>query len=127
MEYRKYELNKDKIPEFIDDLINLDDWFPFVIAINHSTLYYDWMQNAKDRSALSKKQYDHVAIREEYQFNHEYIEEVDDWEIEEFLNKYPKFKPLFKVNNEFEYGGYKNKYQRNINLVSKLLIKIFSF
>lgn len=127
MECRKYELNKDKIPIFIDDLINLDDWIPFEVDINHPTLYYDQIQNAEDKSALSNKQYAHVAIRDEYQRNHNYVEETLDWEIEEFLNKYPKFKPLFKVNDEYEYGGYRNKYQRNINLVSKLLIKIFSF
>lgn len=123
MQCRKYELNTDKIHEFIDDFINLDDWIPFVIEINHPTLYYDQINNAKDRSALSKKQYSHVAIRDEYQRNHEYIEETDDWEIEEFLKKYPQFKPLFNVNEEFEYGCYKNKHQKKRNSIFETLRK----
>lgn len=35
MECRKYELNKDKISDFLDDLINLDDWIPFEVNLNH--------------------------------------------------------------------------------------------
>ena len=55
MQCRKYELNKDKINDFIDDFINLDDWIPFVIEISHPTLYYDQIHNAQDKSALNTK------------------------------------------------------------------------
>ncbi|WP_157064670.1 hypothetical protein [Methanobrevibacter millerae] len=121
MECRKYELNKDKISEFIDDLINLDDWIPFEVNINHPTLYYDQIQNAKDKSALSNKQYAHVAIRDEYQRNHNYIEETLDWEIELFLNKYPQFKSLYNINEEYEYGVNDIDSKKSINPFSRLL------
>ncbi len=126
MKCKKYELNKDKISEFYNTLINLDDWIPFIIEINHPTLYYDHMQNVEDKSSLSRKQNNHVVIRDEYQWNHKYIEETDDWEIELFLNNYPQFKPLFKVNEEFKYGSYKNKHQKKSNSISRTLRKIFA-
>lgn len=67
-----------------------------------------------------------MAIRDEYQRNHKYIEETLDWEIELFLNKYSKFKPLFKVNDEYEYGINDVDSKKRINPFSRLLNKIFS-
>jgi len=126
--YRKYELNKEKISDFIEDFINLDDWIPFYVTINLPPgVCFDQMQNAKDKSLLSDKYYNHSSVRDEFNRNHKYIEETLDWEIEEFLNKYPNFKPLFHINTEYEYGCYKNKYQRKNNLISRTLRKIFTF
>ena len=62
-----------------------------------------------------------MAIRDEYQRNHNYIEETLDWEIELFFNKYPQFKSLYNINEEYEYGVNDIDSKKSINPFSRLL------
>ena len=126
MKDRKYELIEDKLLDYVEDFVHVDDWVPFELNWKYFRLGYDQMDYVKDRSA-SKKRYAHSYIANEHLRTHDYIEETNDWEVEEFLNKYPKFKPLYHINTEYEYGGWKNKYQKKSNIFYRMFRNIFSF
>ena len=127
VKYKKYELIEDKLMDYVDDYLHLDDWVPYELDWKYFYLGYDQGEYTQDTYALFEKYHDQSQLRCKFSVNATYIEETLDWEIEIFLNKYPQFKPLYHVNEEYEYGGWKNKYQRSNNIFSRMLRGIFSF
>ena len=92
----KYTLREDKLDNFHDDLIMLDDWIPFVITSN---LPQDvFFKLGKD--VENKEEYSNRLLQHKLDNGHSglSLDEVLEREITDFLEKYPKFEPLFYVN-----------------------------
>ena len=88
----KYSLCEDKLEDFYSDLIMLDDWIPFVIRSN---LPNEILFNVENKKAYSDRLLKHKIENGQSGLS---LDELLEREIHIFLEKYPKFEPLFLVN-----------------------------
>ena len=91
----KYVLREDKLEDFYDDLIMLEDWIPFVITSNlPQNVFFKLGKNVKNRKVYSDRILQHKLSNGQSGLS---LDEVLENEIHVFLEKYPKFEPLFLV------------------------------
>ncbi|MBR1611635.1 MAG: heat-shock protein [Methanobrevibacter sp.] len=92
----KYSLCEDKLKDFHEDLIMLDDWIPFVITSNlPQDVFFKLGKDVKNKKIYSDRLLQHKLDNGQSGLS---LDEVLENEIRVFLDKYPKFKPLFSVN-----------------------------
>ena len=92
----KYNLLEDKLPYFHEDLIMLEDWIPFVIASNlPQEIFFKLGKNVSDKRKYSDRLLKHKLENNRCGLS---LDEALENEISLFLEKYPKFHPLFSVN-----------------------------
>lgn len=99
MMYAKYDVDKELLPEYYDELIELEDWIPIIVKLVLPTeICLKLGSKVKDKKKYTKISNQHRIDGENYEFNHPELSKtllIDDWQVEEFLEKYPKFEPLF--------------------------------
>lgn len=92
----RYTLCEDKLEDFHDDLIMLDDWIPFVITSNlPQDVFFKLGKDVKNKEEYSNRLLQHKLDNGQSGLS---LDEVLEREISDFLEKYPKFEPLFSVN-----------------------------
>ena len=92
----KYTLQEDKLKDFYNDLIMLEDWIPFVITSNlPQDVFFKLGKNVNDRKTYSDRLLQHKLDNRQSGLS---LNEVLENEICIFLEKYPKFEPLFSIN-----------------------------
>lgn len=95
----KYNLCEDKLQEFYEDLINLDDWIPFVITSNlPQDIFFKLGKNVKNKQEYNNRLLKHKISNGKSGLG---LDESLENEISIFLKKYPKFEPLFSINEEY--------------------------
>ena len=99
MLYAKYDVRQELLPEYYEDFFTLEDWIPFIIKLVLPTeICLKVGSKVKDKKRYTKIINQHRIDGENYEFNHPELSKtlaIEDWQVEEFLKKYPKFKPLF--------------------------------
>ena len=91
----KYTLQEDKLKDFYNDLIMLEDWIPFVITSNlPQDIFFKLGKNVKD-SKIYSRLLQHKLDNGQSGLS---LNEVLENEISTFLQKYPKFEPLFSID-----------------------------
>ena len=92
----KYTLCEDKLKDFYDDLIMLDDWIPFVITSNLPPhVFFKLGKDVENRAEYSNRLLQHKLDNGQCGLS---LDEALEKEIGVFLEKYPKFEPLFLIN-----------------------------
>ena len=92
----KNTLCEDKLEYFYDDLIMLEDWIPFVITSNlPQDIFFKLGKNVENRKEYSNRLLQHKIANGRSGLS---LNEALEKEIDIFLEKYPKFQPLFFVN-----------------------------
>ena len=79
-----------------EDLINLDDWIPFLITSNlPQEVFFKLGKNIEN-----KEEYNNRLLRHKIENGKSglSLDESLENEVSIFLEKYPKFQPLFSVN-----------------------------
>ena len=92
----RYTLCEDKLEDFHGDLIMLDDWIPFVITSNlPQDVFFKLGKDVENKEEYSNRLLQHKLDNGQSGLS---LDEVLEREISDFLEKYPKFEPLFSVN-----------------------------
>ncbi|MBQ9161223.1 MAG: heat-shock protein [Methanobrevibacter sp.] len=92
----KYTLCEDKLESFYEDLINLDDWIPFLITSNlPQDVFFKLGKNIENKQEYNNRLLKHKIENGKSGLS---LDESLEREISVFLDKYPKFQPLFSVN-----------------------------
>ncbi len=92
----KYSLCEDKLEDYYPDLIMLDDWIPFVITSNlPNEVLFDLGKHVKNKKTYSDRLLRHKIENGQSGLG---LDELLENEIHVFLEKYPKFEPLFLIN-----------------------------
>lgn len=93
MSKQKYEVVPEKLDEYFEDLLSLEDWVPFEIKVFLPLEYATALQSGskvKNRNLWWKRLMEHQRANP-YDDYFDYM----NWEIETFIRKYPYFSPLF--------------------------------
>ncbi|MDO5824352.1 heat-shock protein [Methanobrevibacter sp.] len=88
---QKYEIDSQKLEEFYDDLISLEDWIPFEIK---SSLPIEIAIKIGSKVKNKDLWWDRLMKHQRANYGEDYYDYIN-WEIETFLRKYPYFKPIF--------------------------------
>ena len=92
----RYTLCEAKLEDFHDDLIMLDEWIPFVITSNlPQDVFFKLGKDVENKEEYSNRLLQHKLDNGQSGLS---LDEVLEREISDFLEKYPKFEPLFSVN-----------------------------
>lgn len=74
----------------------MDDWIPFVITSNlPQDVFFKLGKDVKNKEEYSNRLLQHKLDNGQSGLS---LDEVLEREISDFLEKYPKFEPLFSVN-----------------------------
>lgn len=93
MNKRKYKVIPEKLDEYFEDLLTLEDWIPSEIKVflpNERIFALQSGDKVKNKELWWKRLMEHQRENNSMGFL-DYI----NWEIETFIKKYPYFSPLF--------------------------------
>ncbi len=92
----KYTLCEEKLEEYYDDLIMLDDWIPFIITSNlPQDVFFKLGKNVENKKEYSNRLLQHKLENGQSGLS---LDEFFEKEISIFLEKYPQFEPLFLIS-----------------------------
>ena len=92
----KYTLCEEKLEEYYDDLIMLDDWIPFIITSNlPQDVFFKLGKNVENKKEYSNRLLQHKLENGQSGLS---LDEFLEKEISIFLEKYPQFEPLFFIS-----------------------------
>ena len=90
---RIYKVNKNELKKYFQDLIELEDWIPYIIRMELPKGYSLKLgKNATNKDLLSKRLLEHKIENSRSTMNGP---ELMDYEIDIFIRKYPYFTSLF--------------------------------
>ena len=92
----KYRINLEKLYEYYEELIALEDWTPqaFKAALYPDKRMFEFGSKVKNKKLYHKRLKEHRRAGRKYQLTHPH-DNYMNWEIEDFMEKYPKYKPIF--------------------------------
>lgn len=93
-EFGYYKINEDILKEYYDDLLKLCDWIPSIIT-RYLPVDIIMMlgEEVEDDDLYTKRIINHRIKKEVSDKN---LEAMINEDVLEFLNKYPKFEPIFE-------------------------------
>ena len=111
----KYRINLEKLYEYYEELIALEDWVPheFKVALYPDKRMFEFGSKVKNKKLYHKRLKEHRRAGRKYQLAHPH-DNYMNWEIEDFMEKYPKYKPIFVEIKEDK----DNKQPKNIKLTT---------
>ena len=90
---RKYKVNKNELKKYFQDLIELEDWIPYIIRMELPKGYSLKLgKNATNKDLLSKRLLEHKLENSRSTMNGH---KLMDYEIDIFIRKYSYFTSLF--------------------------------
>jgi hypothetical protein len=91
---KKYDIDKERLKYYYDELISLEDWIPFHIDMYLPVeVSLKLGSKAKNKNLRAERLWKHKIHNETYDWNSLY--DIYNWEDDRFIEKYPMFTPLF--------------------------------